>query len=34
MGLRVAEWWNDDGPYSIDDVAAAYRLFALRLLKA
>jgi AcrR family transcriptional regulator len=33
MGLRVAEWWNDDVPYSVDEVAAAYRLFASRLLK-
>lgn len=33
MGLRVAEWWSDDVPYSIEDVAAAYRLFALRLLR-
>jgi len=33
MGLRVAEWWSADVAYSIDEVAAAYRLFALRLLK-
>jgi len=33
MGLRVAEWWRDDLPFSIEDVAGAYRLFALRLLR-
>ena len=34
MGLRVAEWWNDDVPVTIEGVAASYRLFALRLLKS
>jgi AcrR family transcriptional regulator len=33
MGLRVAEWWSAEVAYSIEDVAAAYRLFALRLLR-
>ncbi|MGC9963694.1 MAG: TetR/AcrR family transcriptional regulator [Acidimicrobiales bacterium] len=33
MGLRVPEWWNDDLPFNIDEVAGAYRLFALRLLR-
>jgi len=33
MGIRVAEWWSDEVPYSVEEVARAYRLFALRLLK-
>jgi AcrR family transcriptional regulator len=32
IGMRVAEWWNDDLGYRIDDVAATYALFALRML--
>ncbi len=32
IGTRVAEWWNDDLGYRIDDVAATYALFALRML--
>jgi AcrR family transcriptional regulator len=32
MGMRVAEWWNADLGYRIEDVAATYALFALRLL--
>lgn len=33
MGLRVAEWWSDDNGYSVDEVAASYKMFALRLLR-
>jgi hypothetical protein len=32
IGMRVAEWWNDDLGYRIDDVAATYAVFALRML--
>jgi AcrR family transcriptional regulator len=31
-GIRVAEWWNADHTYTIEDVEAAYSEFAIRLL--
>lgn len=31
MGIRVAEWW-DQADYAVDDVAATYAEFAVRLL--
>jgi AcrR family transcriptional regulator len=31
-GLRVAEWWDDQLPYRVEEVALAYGEFALRLL--
>jgi AcrR family transcriptional regulator len=34
MGIRIAEWWNRELPYSVDDVVAAYCRFATRLLGA
>lgn len=32
MGLRVAEWWDDDMGYTVEQVADAYATFAVRLL--
>jgi AcrR family transcriptional regulator len=32
MGVRVAEWWSDDLPYRVEQVAWMYSEFALRLL--
>jgi AcrR family transcriptional regulator len=32
MGVRVAEWWNDDLPYRVEQVASTYSEFSLRLL--
>lgn len=32
MGIRVAEWWTEDLPFGVNEVVAAYRLYALRLL--
>jgi len=34
MGIRVAEWWSDDVPFSVEDLARAYSTFALRILAA
>jgi hypothetical protein len=32
MGLRVAEWFEPDGPRSVAEVADSYSEFALKLL--
>jgi AcrR family transcriptional regulator len=32
MGIRVAEWWRDDLDYSVEEVAATYGQYALRIL--
>ena len=32
MGIRAAEWWTPDSPFSIDHVAATYGDFALKVL--
>jgi AcrR family transcriptional regulator len=32
MGLRVAEWFEPGGPWSVDEVADSYSEFALKLL--
>jgi AcrR family transcriptional regulator len=32
MGIRVAEWWDAQTGYDVDDVAAMYASFAVRLL--
>jgi AcrR family transcriptional regulator len=33
MGIRVAEWWQPGLGYAVEEVAASYSLFALRLLE-
>lgn len=32
MGIRVAEWFDPDGPYSVEEVAGAYADFTLKML--
>jgi AcrR family transcriptional regulator len=32
MGIRVAEWYSVDSGFTVDDVAAAYETFALRIV--
>lgn len=32
MGIRVAEWYRRDSPFTVEEVADAYALFALRLV--
>ena len=34
MGLRVANWWDADGPFSVERVAATYAEFALAVVDA
>jgi AcrR family transcriptional regulator len=34
MGIRVAEWWSAELPYSVEDVVSSFGLFAARLLRA
>ena len=33
MGLRLAEWWDGSQPYTFEQVAEAYSLYALRILR-
>ncbi len=33
MGLRLAEWWDGSQPYRVEQVADAYALYALRILR-
>lgn len=32
MGIRVAEWYDPQGPYSVDDIAEAYADFTVKML--
>ena len=32
MGIRVAEWFDPQGPYTVEDIASTYADFALRML--
>lgn len=32
MGIRVAEWWTPDSPYTADEVARHYAEFAVKML--
>ncbi|MFN2582728.1 MAG: TetR/AcrR family transcriptional regulator [Candidatus Dormibacteria bacterium] len=32
IGIRVAEWYTPDAGYTVDEIADAYALFALRML--
>jgi AcrR family transcriptional regulator len=34
MGIRVAEWWDESLGYRVEDVAATYAEFAVRLLQS